>query len=143
MGREIRRVPANWEHPMQGASYRPMFEGGEEAYRERYQEWMEEREEYGDNGDPYEPEDFMPDGDWWQLFETVSEGTPITPPFPTSEALVDYLVEHGDFWRHRWTREQAEAIVAHGYAPSFVMIKSDHDVRFMNSAQAAEWISKK
>lgn len=32
-----------------------------------------------------------PKGDWWQLWETVSEGSPVTPAFPTSMALANHL----------------------------------------------------
>lgn len=34
-----------------------------------------------------------PTGDGWQLWETVSEGSPVTPVFPTAEALAAFLVE--------------------------------------------------
>lgn len=32
-----------------------------------------------------------PKGDWWQLWETVSEGSPITPAFPTAMALANHI----------------------------------------------------
>lgn len=71
---------------------------------------------------------------WWQVYETVSEGTPVTPPFATREELVDYLMENGDFWDQKrradgdsimpcdpWTRKQAESFVfGSGWAPSLV-----------------------
>lgn len=41
---------------------------------------------------PWKPEDAT----WLQVWETVSEGTPVTPPFATRQELVDYLVQHGD-----------------------------------------------
>lgn len=40
---------------------------------------------------PFEP----PKGKGYQLWETISEGSPITPVFSTKEALLDYLVGHG------------------------------------------------
>lgn len=73
---------------------------------------------------------------WFQVWETVSEGTPITPPFATKEELIDYLVEQGDFWQQkRWadgnrfmqpekpgySREAATAFVDFGWAPSMVV----------------------
>ena len=78
----------------------------------------------------WKPEDMT----WYQVYETVSEGTPVTPPFKTKEELIDYLVVDGDFWdqeRRRegnttincspWPREQAEEFVhSTGWAPSFV-----------------------
>jgi len=41
---------------------------------------------------PTEP----PAGPGWQLWETVTEGSPITPVFATQEGLVQHLVDHGD-----------------------------------------------
>lgn len=66
-----------------------------------------------------------PAGEGWQIWETVSEGSPITPVFPTREALIDYLVEGGDGWDRKrgdggWTRENAEAFVSSAWAPSLV-----------------------
>jgi hypothetical protein len=57
-----------------------------------------------------------PPGDGWQVWETVSEGSPVTPVFITADALIDYLVSHGDAWDQKrgeggWTREQAAAFV--------------------------------
>lgn len=35
-----------------------------------------------------------PEGEGWQLWETVSEGSPITPVFATPEELATYMVNH-------------------------------------------------
>lgn len=43
-----------------------------------------------DAWEPIEP----PAGDAYQLWETCSEGSPISPPFATPEELADYAVEH-------------------------------------------------
>ena len=72
---------------------------------------------------------------WWQVYETVSEGTPVTPPFETQEELVEYLVANGDFWDQSrrakggssmpcgpWPREQAKKFVlGRGWAPSLIV----------------------
>jgi hypothetical protein len=75
---------------------------------------------------------------WYQVYETVSEGTPVTPPFETREELVEYLVENGDFWDQKrraegprggfqmpcapWSRKSAESFVmGSGGAPSMVV----------------------
>ncbi|MGE0830823.1 MAG: hypothetical protein AB7O04_15925, partial [Hyphomonadaceae bacterium] len=63
---------------------------------------------------------------WFQIWETVSEGTPVTPPFETREELIEYLVEHGDFWDQKrgdgpYGRKAAEAIVSGAYAPSMII----------------------
>jgi hypothetical protein len=71
----------------------------------------------------YEP----PAGEGWQVWETVSEGSPITPVFATREELVDYLVDGGDGWdRSRgekgWDRAAAERFCKDEYAVSTIVI---------------------
>jgi hypothetical protein len=61
----------------------------------------------------------------YQVYETVSEGTPVTPHFATKEELVEYLVKHGDFWDQQrghggWTRANAESFVERAWAPSLI-----------------------
>lgn len=92
------------------------------------------------HGTPPDPSYYRPpwnesEATWWQVYETVSEGTPVTPPFETQEELIEYLVANGDFWDQSrraegcstmncdpWSREQAEKFVKNsGWAPSFVM----------------------
>lgn len=83
-------------------------------------------------GNPPEVEYYRPDWKpeemtWWQVYETVSEGTPVTPAFSTAEELIEYLVINGDFWDKRrgdgpWSRKNAEAFVKDGgWAPSMVL----------------------
>jgi hypothetical protein len=64
-----------------------------------------------------------PAGEGWQVWETVSEGSPITPVMSTREALIDYLVQNGDLWDQKgheggWKRDAAERFVAAEWAPS-------------------------
>jgi hypothetical protein len=66
-----------------------------------------------------------PTGEGWQVWETVSEGSAITPVFATREALIDYLVEGGDGWDRKrgdggWSRENAESFVTAAWAPSLI-----------------------
>lgn len=63
-----------------------------------------------------------PDGPGWQMWETTTEGSPISPVMESPEALADWLVEHnasasGDSTA---TREQWLAMIRVGWAPSFV-----------------------
>lgn len=169
MGREIRRVPPNWQHPKKEKPnyrthqmeqvYQPLFD---EPYIKALNEWLEEHLQwedgthpafaehgytkveyphyahYGGNGpdvEYYRPNWKPEEMTWWQVYETVSEGTPVSPPFATREELVDYLVTNGDFWDQRrreegvssmpcgpWSRKQAESFVfGNGYAPSLVV----------------------
>ena len=166
MGRELRLVPPNWEHPRKGRNpeygregdYQPMFD---ENIDDAMNSWLEnfdrirsgeltdlERKYYPnglqdwlqDEGMPPDPAYYRPYTDeeatWFQIYQTVSEGTPVTPPFETEKELVDYLVTKGDFWQQkRWqdgntfmqpnppgySKEAAEHLVGGGYAPTFVV----------------------
>lgn len=160
MGRELRMVPPNWEHPKyteddapnykRVGQYKPMFD---EQYTPALNEWLEnhykwERGEHEDqknpetklkyrhyaqwSGNPPDVEFYRPYEDseatWFQAYQTVSEGTPVSPPFATKEELVNYLVDNGDFWDQergrgrKYSREAAEYLVNGGYAPSFAII---------------------
>lgn len=75
---------------------------------EAYEAWSEE-----------EP----PAGDGYQVWETVSEGSPITPVLPTAEAMIEWLVANGDGWDRPVSREAAEKFVrGSGWVPSTVMV---------------------
>jgi len=170
MGREIRMVPANWEHPQKEGynfrkgifekRYKPMHDS---TFVEAIDEWIADytlwkhgmhpdqlsgkASDYGCTeyteweGGPPNPEYYRPawkkeDMTWFQVYETVSEGTPVTPPFATREELVEYLVENGDFWDQSrrkdgytvmdcepWSREAAQRFVfGSGWAPSMVIL---------------------
>ncbi len=62
-------------------------------------------------GEPPEPNDptlrpeYEEEPTWFQVYETVSEGTPVTPPFATEQELSDYLVRH-----NYGTQEQIDAL---------------------------------
>jgi hypothetical protein len=148
MGREIRQVPPNWTHPKNDRGQdQPMYN---EQFSVEFARWLTdfdrvragqltdiERECYPlgladwlqDEGNPPDPKYYRPWSDaeatWFQVWETVSEGTPVTPPFETKAELVDYLATHGDFWDQSrgdgaWSREAAEKFVGDGWAPSMV-----------------------
>jgi hypothetical protein len=68
-----------------------------------------------------------PEGEGWQVWQTVGEGSPITPVLPTAEALVDHLATVGTLWDQKrgdgpWRRPAAESFVGSGWAPSFIGI---------------------
>ena len=120
MSREVRRVPKDWEHPRDGSGrYVPLFCGG---FKDLVEKWDMEAEmwnkglcrysedewkEKGPNqsgtyaewaGLRPEEKDYMPD---WpeeecthiQMYETSSEGTPISPVMETPEALARWLAD--------------------------------------------------
>lgn len=69
------------------------------------------------NWEPTEP----PEGEGWQVWETVSEGSPVTPVFATADELIEHLCTIGTDWGRVWSREGAENFVKRsGWAPSFV-----------------------
>lgn len=179
MGRELRQVPPNWEHPKDdNGRYQPMYD---RYYLDELNEWWENHLLWEKGEHPYQNDDKPsteryyaevegnpPDIDyyrkytddeatWFQLYETVSEGTPVTPPFPTKEDLVDYLVEYGDFWyqsdqerrspyqvgRIKPTREQAKSLVETGFALSLVVQKTDNEVRMFDAYQQQDIKSPK
>ena len=154
-------VPKGWQHPRKdNGSYQPMFNS---SVDDDYIEWLEEfdkfksrelddiADEQGYNrkapyaafcdwwGCPPDPEYRRPS--WkeeditnYQMYETVSEGTPVSPVFETKEQLVDYLVKNGDYWDQSrrkqgncamncepWSRQQAENFVKAGWKPSMIM----------------------
>jgi hypothetical protein len=117
MGREARRVPAHWQHPIDEMTgrYRPLFDGN---YAEAARDWDEsrlkwERGEFPDYACedskrlPYDQwagrrpysEDYMPqwapeEARHLMMYETTSEGTPISPAFATPEELARWLVDN-------------------------------------------------
>lgn len=164
MGREIRRVPPDWDHPTQQCPHSP-WNGGcshaksnggrcfhplhDKTYREAATQWKERFRKWESGEDPgraehpeYEFWDWdggPPDREYYrerawtadeathyQVYETVSEGCPVTPHFATIEELVDYLVAHGDYWDQArgdggWSRENAESFVLRGSALSLIV----------------------
>jgi hypothetical protein len=79
-----------------------------------------QREE-ADNWEPTEP----PEGEGWQVWETVSEGSPISPVFAEREQLIEWLMSPAYTWgaSRPLSREQAEAFVDEGSSiGSFVVI---------------------
>ena len=148
MGREIRRVAPNWDHPKNDEDrYRPLYDEDYETviteWINNHNLWMAGQHPHQLNldlatakkykyfaqyeGNPPDVEYYRPkwapeEMTWFQLYETVSEGTPLTPPFATKEELVEYLVANGDFWyRKPWPRSNAERMVKEEWALSFVV----------------------
>jgi hypothetical protein len=155
MGREIRRVPPNWEHPKkmfsrfvpgrgycQVEDYQPMhdedFATAMDAWYAGWKAWdpaENDGDQYWDEeGAPPDPAHYRPAwpegiATWWQVYQTVSEGSPVTPPFATPEELIDYLATKGDFWDQDrgngpWNRAAAERFVKKdGWAMSMMVVR--------------------
>ena len=154
MGREIRRVTPNWEHPQRercphtggiteahrglfsewsrGKCFRPMHD---QDYKSAVKEWKEgfmqwERGEHQDQGwaseyweyagNPPKEENYRPiawteeEATHYQVYETVSDGTPISPIFENLDQLVEWLIQQG------YSEKAAKSFSEEGYAPSMV-----------------------
>lgn len=154
MGREIRAVKKGWEHPKkENGSFQPMYdECFDEACESWYADCIKNGGKYTDGegekhwwheweGDPPDRE-YYREEKWTkeeavciQMYETVSEGTPVSPVFETEEEMINYLCEHGDYWDQQrrkdgntfmncqpWTRENAKVFVKSGFALSGIMV---------------------
>lgn len=107
MGRALRKVIANWEHPKNERGYIPLKDRNQ-LIEDTYDYLMFIRQVY--NTQRWSPKDikqkpdiekYMPFFDeialtCIQLYETTSEGTPITPVFQRSELeqLCEYAEQH-------------------------------------------------
>ncbi len=146
MGREVRRVPADWQHPEKNdgsSDYQPMFD---KSFDEAAREWKEgflaweggvdvalnqprddtcEYWEY--DGGPPDRDYYMP---YWpeeerthlQMYECTSEGTPISPVTETPEELAQWLVDNNvsAFARETASYEAWLRVVRGGFAPSLI-----------------------
>lgn len=170
MGREVRMVPKNWIHPVNGrGEHVPLHEG---PYSKRAAEWDEERRQWNAGlrrdyskaglafkprdaddtgtyaeyaGDRPRPEDYMPE---WpdaerthlMMYETCSEGTPLSPPMPDAESLAHHLADTGAsaFGYETATYEQWLSTIKAGYAPSAVFSR---DTGLISGVAASEALS--
>lgn len=171
MGREIRRVPPNWEHPryteddcrghrQNVGHYKSLFD---EDYETAALEWIEEfmlwqsgkhpsqpsayAKYYWEwSGNPPNEESYRPkfaeEPTWYQVYETVSEGSPTTPPFATQDELIDYLVNVGEMagtqYERKHSRDAATKFVKDsGYAPSMIVERGPEGVTIKEGIEAA------
>lgn len=164
MGREVRRVPKDWQHPKnEDGHYVPLFGSGfavrDAEWQEGYEKWQQglvrdyatngwkpKPAEYGSarfsdyDGDRPNPDDYMPKWPAEQathlmMYETCSEGTPISPAFETPEELARWLADNNAsaFGRMGATYEQWLATCRGAWAPSMVIANG----RMMSGVEAA------
>ena len=131
MSREVRKVPQNWEHPKRyDGNYEPLLNGYKSALAD-FAKAIKEKglanalDYYG--GGPISDE-YMPE--WpdelrthYMMYETTSEGTPISPACETPEELAHWLADNkasacGDITAtyEQWLR----MISGPGWAPSAI-----------------------
>jgi len=128
MSREVRKVPADWEHPTDdNGDYIPIHDSGYlralSEWEEGEAKWAEGLEEDWGAGTDGEkawrakgegqdgtfedwwgemPEEYQYMPEWsdderthWMMYESVSEGTPISPPCASPELLARWLADSG------------------------------------------------
>jgi hypothetical protein len=115
MGREVRKVPPTWEHPENKPLRGRSFEEDAEKWDIQKIAWdcglylsngeLKRRDSsmpdsFDDwDGKRPEKEDYMPN--WpeserthYQMYETTTLGTPISPPMPTIDSLAHWLADN-------------------------------------------------
>jgi len=154
MGREVRRVPENWTHPLRCDGQPERLREGQE-FESDYEGWLEEKTMWLSTQDPdddpeqtfedgwQEPraEDYMPN--WpeserthYQMYENTSEGTPISPVMASLEELARWLADNkaSACGSSTATYEEWLAMCHDGWAPSGVIMGG----QFMSGVQAAK-----
>lgn len=103
MGREVRKVPKDWQHPKRdNGSHKPLMDG----YTDDAKGFMEMANNKGLQeavdyyGQAPDENDYMPcwsevERTHYMMYETTSEGTPISPAFETPEELARWLADTG------------------------------------------------
>lgn len=141
MSREVRRVPKDWIHPLrENGNPIPLFDN---YNSEDSDDWDEEcklwdSEEHPDfikgcsfsewAGERPDPSDYMPiwsaeEKTHLMMYETTSEGIPISPAFETPEELAKWLVDNeaSAFGTTKGTYEGWLRVANGGFAPSMIM----------------------
>ncbi len=160
MGREVRRVPPTWEHPKDSnGSYKPLHDGD---FASVARDWMDNAIAWdnGTNPDatefkskfpfywqwsgmPPEVDDYMPS--WtdeerthYQMYETTSEGTPISPVMESPEALARWLTDNGAsaFAGQTASYDAWLRVCRGGYAPSAIMTVGRSGVQMESGVEA-------
>lgn len=166
MGREIRQVPPDWEHPRQkckhnpwnngcsdakandGQCYKPLHDKSYGEARTKYIEevrgwldgtsgdaikWGEKYDWWEWTGDGPDRDFYRPDFDnratSFQVYETVSEGTPISPVLSSLAEVKDWLIGQG------YSPKASEQFIQDGSAVTFVTAGG----KLMDGITAAEF----
>jgi len=142
MSREVRRVPSTWEHPKStNGRYIPLLKESYEAAVQRRREYKPEEHNGCSVDDWYGPLDQPRMPHWpdearthYQMYESTSEGTPISPVMASPEELAHWLVDNeaSAFACMTATYEQWLATCREGWAPSAAIT----DGRLMSGVEA-------
>ncbi len=156
MGFEIRKVPEGWKHPKtENGYYKPLYDRTHlealeiylaevKDFIARYKVNDPDLTKYHDPasienwiGLAPDPEYYCPhwtDGEWthYQIYENVSEGTPVSPVFASLVELIDWLV----------SEEAAGFFAEIGYAfsidkPSVIVLTNYDTLTLINESEKA------
>jgi len=133
MGRVIRKVPKGWEHPKNAEGFYKRIH--DQSLKSSIIEWIKEfNENEFDSGKDtaYEnateflegypfpnPEHYLPDFEsdpvCFQIYENVTEGTPVSPVFNNEDDMLSWLIEEG------YSKEAASTFIKNGWAPTMML----------------------
>jgi hypothetical protein len=97
MSREVRRVPADWQHPRdeQGRNI-PQYDGA--LYLVHITAWKKRRTGFRPYPGRYTPDWPESERTHYMMYENTTAGTPISPAFETPEALARWLTDTDAGW---------------------------------------------
>jgi hypothetical protein len=127
MGREVRRVPMDWQHPME---WREQWDRADQRVKMKLvPKPLHNRDilRYYDEGEEIDESTMMPvfpegTATGFCMYEDTSEGTPISPVFETPEELARWLADTGAsaFGQMTATYEEWLSMARAGWAPSAI-----------------------
>lgn len=151
MGREVRMVPPDWQHPTEFVRgwrtnqpelrFKPLLDSD---FAAAHAEWQNEKEAWDRGERPQSADEGTTFEDWYggepqaahympafapgtathlMMYEDTSEGTPISPAFATPEELARWLADNNasSFADQGATYEQWLRVCQGGYAPSAII----------------------
>jgi len=145
MSRQIRRVPKDWEHPVNDHGFyipmedRTLVQGMLNWIRYDVGWYLRHPQDLGEWIEKcplkwrsiYRPR-FTTPAICYQIYEEVSEGTPVSPVFETIAELRQWLLDQGH------TEKATDAFIEHEWAPSaLVHITTKGEVQW--SANIDSW----
>lgn len=156
MGREIRRVTPDWEHPKtKEGGYQPVFD---EPFEIAASNWIancfawekgehldlinnpELKEKYPyywqycsnpPDEEFYRPE-FKSEPTAYQIYENVTEGTPISPVFETEEEMFNWLIKEGH------SETAARNFIKQGFCFSFRFHRDENGLKMEENIHSCE-----
>lgn len=130
MGREVRIVPPDWQHPKDNSGkFIPLYGRDYDTAAREFLEMantkgLQAAVEWSSCPDK---NDYMPtwteaEATHYMMYEDTTEGTPISPAFATPEELARWLADTGasSFGSNTATYEQWLRVANGGWAPSAV-----------------------